>query len=202
MKTLTFFSIIASLSFVSCSNTSGENIKEEKETGIPQTEKNSVINSGKEIAENTFKVLGGNLKKAMAEGGVENAINYCNANASFLMDSLGDYYYADIRRTSNKLRNPKNSPTKAEQIVLSKYVGGDEQGPIANALPNGNKVFYAPIKMKPLCVTCHGTVGKTVTEKDYATILKHYPNDKAVDYREGDFRGMWSIELKNNYGKF
>ncbi len=198
MKKYLLITIISLGSLSACTNSHSESSsnKAPKSSSIFQTEQNTTLSKGKEIAENTFKVLGVNLKKAMAEGGVENAINYCNANASFLMDSLGDYYYADIRRTSNKLRNPKNSPTKAEQIVLSKYVGGDEQGPIANVLPNGNKVFYAPIKMKPLCVTCHGTVGKTVTEKDYATILKHYPNDKAVDYREADFRGMWSIELK------
>ncbi len=198
MTKTTVILFFATTILTACSNTSGENLEvtEQVKTKIPQTEQRSVITSGKEIAENTFKVLGGNLKKAIAKGGVENAINYCNANASHLMDSLGSYYYADIRRTSNKLRNPNNGPTKAEQIVLSKYVMGDEQSPVVKELPSGNKVFYAPIKMKPLCVTCHGTVGKTVTEKDYATILKRYPNDKAVGYKEGDFRGMWSIELK------
>lgn len=198
MKRASIILIIASTLLSACTNSVGENSKNvsPKTESLSQTEQNSVITSGKEIAQNTFKVLGGNLKTAMANGGVENAINYCNANASNIMDSLGTYYYANIRRTSNKLRNIENSPTKAEQLVLSSYVVGDKQGPIADILPNGNKVFYAPIKMKPLCVACHGTVGKTVTEKDYATILKHYPTDKATGYKEGEFRGMWSIELK------
>ena len=62
----------------------------------------------------------------MAEGGVENAINYCNANASNLMDSLNKYYNVTIRRTSDKIRNGENSPTKEEQKVLANYTNGGE----------------------------------------------------------------------------
>lgn len=191
-------SIIALTLFSACANSSGENseLTQQKKVEISQTEKNSIITSGKEIAENTFKVLGGNLKKTMAEGGIENAVNYCNANASHLMDSLGTYYYANIKRTSNKLRNPNNAPTAAEELVISNYLIGDKKGPVVDVLPNGNKIFYAPIKMKPLCISCHGTVGETVSEKDYQNINKLYPNDKAIGYKTGDFRGIWSIELK------
>lgn len=198
MKIVYIITLMAIVALSSCTNSARENSTNvsQKPNSILQDEQKSVIASGKEIAQNTFKVLGGNLKAAMAKGGVENAINYCNANASHIMDSLGTFYYANIRRTSNKLRNPKNEPTKEEQVVLSRYLAGEINKPIVNSLTNGNKIFYAPIKMKPLCITCHGTVGKTVTEKDYATILKHYPNDKAKGYKEGDFRGIWSIELK------
>lgn len=178
----------------------GTSSKEDKETTqaapLSEQEKNSVITSGKEIAENTFKVLGGNLKKAMGEGGVENAINYCNANASNLMGSLSNVYSANIRRTSNKLRNEHNAPTASEQKVLDHYINGSEMKPITDVLPNGNKIFYAPIKMKPLCLSCHGTVGESISEKDYKNISNLYPDDKAIGYKEGDFRGIWSIELK------
>jgi hypothetical protein len=198
MKKLIITTVIAAAFLAACS-TPPKDVAESvaiENVEISEQEKSSAIISGKTIAQNTFKTLGGNLKKAMAQGGVENAINYCNANASGLIDSLGTHHNAIIRRTSNKLRNPNNAPTKAEELVLNKYLNGEQSGPVIDILASGNKIFYAPIKMKPLCITCHGTVGKTTSENDYATILKHYPNDKATGYNEGDFRGMWSIELK------
>jgi len=189
--------ILPFLVLIACNNTDKKNIIIENNTiEISQEEKELTIEKGKEIALNTFKVLGGNLKKSMGEGGVENAINYCNANASNLMDSLGTYYSANIRRTSNKLRNENNTPTAAEQIILDTYTNGGEMKPVVDILSNGNRVFYAPIKMKPLCISCHGTVGKSLSNDNYAFIKKHYPNDKATGYEVSDFRGIWSIELK------
>jgi len=200
MKTKTLLLIVTTILLFSCSNSVEQTpkIADTAPTTPPQGEKEKemVIKKGKEIAGNTFKVLGGNLKKAMGKGGVENAINYCNANASSLMDSISNVYVANIRRTSNKLRNQNNSPTAAEQKVLAHYLDGGEMTPIAAILPNGNKVFYAPIKTKALCLSCHGTIGTSISEKDYTFINKHYPNDKAINYKEGDFRGIWSIELK------
>lgn len=199
MKTTVIITILAAVFLIACSNPSrdGAESVEIENVEISEQEKNSAIETGKTTAQNTFKTLGGNLKKTMAQGGIENAINYCNANASDLIDSLGTYHNAIIRRTSNKLRNPNNAPTKAEELVLNKYLNGEQSGPVVDILASGNKIFYAPIKMKPLCITCHGTVGKTTSENDYATILKHYPNDKATNYQKGEFRGIWSIELKN-----
>lgn len=181
-----------------CSNTPKEKpiVIKEKTIELSQEEKESVVKKGKEIAQNTFKVLGGNLKQAMSNGGIENAINYCNANASILMDSLSNHYNANISRTSNKLRNEANSPTATEQTIIDNYINGGEMKPIVKLLDNGNTAFYAPIKMKPLCISCHGTVGKTISNEDYAAIKNHYPNDKAIGYVVDDLRGIWSIEIK------
>ena len=198
MKIFLILPAVALLLLSACGNSSEEPpaITQQAKVELSQTEKDSVISIGKEIAQHSFKILGGNLKKAMAEGGIDHAVNYCNANASHLMDSLGTHYSANIKRTSNKLRNPKNTSTTAEKMVINNYLNGTKKGPVVNILPNGNKIFYAAIKMKPLCVSCHGTVGETVSKKNYQNISNLYPNDKAIGYKEGDFRGIWSIELQ------
>ncbi|OIP05630.1 MAG: hypothetical protein COX70_00945 [Flavobacteriales bacterium CG_4_10_14_0_2_um_filter_32_8] len=162
------------------------------------------IEKGKEIAQKAFIVLSGNVKQAMANGGIENALTYCNINAGGLMDSLSNYYRVTIKRTSRKTRNQTNNPTTEEKVVLDKYLEmknkGKEMSPIISFLANGDTVFYAPIIMQPLCVSCHGTVGENISKENYAIIKNYYTTDKAIDFKAGDLRGIWSITF--NKGGF
>ena len=144
----------------------------------------------------TFATLSGNLQKAMKEGGVSNAIRYCNFAASPLVDSLEKLSHASIKRTSLNVRNPNNHPTDRERDQLLNYQHQDEAGeklqPVIDR--TGDDVtFYAPIKMMPLCESCHGSVGGKISIEDYGVIEKIYSSDKAVNYKNGDLRGMWSI---------
>ena len=155
---------------------------------------------GQEIAQQTFKALSGNLKKAMSEGGVVNAVKFCNVNESLIVDSLSKYYDVSIKRTSHKLRNEKNKPNTSEQEMIDYYLNAskttEDLFPEVKRNTDNTVSFYAPIHLQPLCVTCHGTVGKTVSETDYKSILALYPNDKAVDFDIDEFRGIWSISFK------
>ncbi len=68
---------------------------------------------GMEIAMGTFKVLSGQLKAAMQEGGVKNAAQYCNTVAYPLVDSLSGQY-------NWLLANRKSSmPTMHRQRLVS-----------------------------------------------------------------------------------
>jgi hypothetical protein len=152
---------------------------------------------GMEIAMGTFKVLSGQLKAAMQEGGVKNAAQYCNTVAYPLVDSLSGQYNAQIRRASNKVRNPKDAPTPREQKILDAYhtqtATGTQPKPQVRQLANGEIAFYAPIMMQDLCLKCHGKLGETLKAEDYAVIQELYPEDKAIGYATGDLRGIWSI---------
>lgn len=155
---------------------------------------------GQEIAQQTFKALSGNLKKAMGEGGVVNAVKFCNVQESIIVDSLSKHYDVSIKRTSHKLRNEKNKPNASEQEMIDYYLNAskttEDLFPEVKRNTDNTVSFYAPIHLQPLCVTCHGTVGKQVAEADYKSILALYPNDKAVDFNIDDFRGIWSITFK------
>ena len=167
---------------------------------LTDVEQRQVIDDGKAIAQATFAELSSNLAVAMSEGGVENAVQYCNLVAYPLVDSLSAVHDAVIRRTSLRVRNPRNQPSEAERAILQAY---HEQASEGEALTpqverlNGQRIaFYAPIKIQPLCLQCHGKVGEDVKESDYALIRERYPEDEATGYEPGDLRGMWSITFE------
>lgn len=155
---------------------------------------------GLEIAGITQNAMSTQLKKALEEDGVPNAVQYCNLAAYPIADSLSKIYDATIRRVTDKPRNPNNAMTAQEQEIFSQFQlqWNDKQpiAPIVAKLKNGKIAFYAPIGIQALCTKCHGKLGETLTADSYTVIQKLYPEDQAIGYAEGDLRGMWSIVMK------
>lgn len=172
----------------------------ENNQSLTEAERAAYIEKGKAIAGATFAALSGNLQAAMQEGGVSNAISYCNVQAYPLTDSLSQQHQATIRRTTLKPRNPKNAPDAAERAELEVYAQsvskGEALGPNVELIDEQTVAFYAPIKMNAFCLQCHGKLGETLAEENYAAIKEHYPNDAAIGYMDGDLRGMWSIRFR------
>ena len=158
------------------------------------------ISKGNVIAAASFQALSSELKNALMEGGVERAVSYCNIAALPLLDSLSKVHGANIKRTSLKLRNPKDAPTTEEAEVLYNF-----QKKMGNATPikpmvqknDSGIAFYSPILVNDPCLKCHGQLGKTMTAEDYTIIKAKYPADEAIGYVSGEFRGMWSIQFTN-----
>lgn len=188
------------ISWVSCRQNPGE--KETAQvTELNETQRAAYLEKGKAIAGATFTELSSRLQAAMQEGGVTLAVEYCQLNAFPLVDSLSKVHGADIRRTTLKVRNPKDKPSALEQEVLETYAQQDAKGetigPIVKALEDQEVAFFAPIRTNAFCLQCHGKPGETLKEEDYALIRQHYPEDKAIGYQDGDLRGMWSIRFRN-----
>lgn len=180
------------IAFVGCKN----------KTSLTEEEINGYTEQGKTIAQATFKALSTQLKQAMQSGGVEQAASFCNVVALPLTDSLSQQHKAVIKRTSLKLRNPANAPDSLELAMLKMY---DIMSKMRNPVlvpkiieKGGDEIqFFAPIQIKnETCLKCHGVLGQTLKEEDYAFIQQHYPNDQATGYKMEDVRGMWSITLK------
>ncbi len=155
------------------------------------------LEKGKAIAEATFAELSGKLATAIEEKGISGAIEYCNLAAMPLVDSLSKAHNASIRRTSLRVRNPKNAPNNWEKGILSTYEtqhqAGQELKPIVKELDEHTVAFTAPIMMKPLCLQCHGEIGTDIATDNYVTIKKLYPEDEAFGFVDRQFRGIWSI---------
>lgn len=183
------FVSIAVLTLTACTN-------ETPVTVAPETDYTEL---GKTIAQETFKTLSGNLKTALQEGGIPNAINYCTINAYPIVDSLSEVHHAEIRRTSFRYRNSENAPTKAEstqlEIYQTTFTTGEKLLP-ATSENKGVTTFYAPILTKPMCLNCHGVIGQNIDSTNYALIQSLYPEDKATGYAAGELRGMWSIAFR------
>ncbi len=163
---------------------------------------NQVTLAGDKVVAVSFESLSGHLKAAASEGGIENAIDYCNINALPLTDSLSRSFDVDIKRTSAQLRNPANSPDSLEAYMLDLYqqILKMKKPMVGKALltKNNEVRYFAPIMVKAQCLNCHGTVGQQVSDSTYSLIQARYPADAATGYNEGQLRGLWSI----NFGDY
>ena len=180
--------------FGCCSNENEQ--KESAEKALTDSEKQLYISKGKEIAMTTFNTLSGELKEKITEGGIASAISYCNVAAMPLTDSLSQAYNVEIRRVSDKLRNPLNKPDSIDSKVLAEYnnllSSGEKLKPVLTDMDDQIR-FSAPILVKPACLNCHGEPEKYIANADLELIRERYPNDQAIDYNTGDLRGIWSI---------
>lgn len=154
---------------------------------------------GESITLMSLSALSRALGKALKEGGVANAIKFCDEYANPVTDSLSKAYQAKIKRTSLKIRNQENQPTPTERMILRTYQKQFEAGkalkPIVTESQAGHINFYKPIIIKPLCLKCHGQKNHTILADDLKMIQTHYPNDKAIGYKVDDFRGIWHIQF-------
>ncbi len=157
-----------------------------------------VVEIGNSIALGAKQTLGKNLQEALKAGGVENAISFCNINAMPLVDSLSDVYGAEIKRVSQKTRNPKDQPNELEQEILEAYVFQKNDSlplnPNVQTIDGDKYLFNKPILVdNALCLTCHGKPENGLLKDTQDFIKSKYPEDQATGYEMGDLRGMWSI---------
>jgi len=159
------------------------------------------IVKGNAIAKISFETISGELQKALANGGIENALKYCNERAYPITDSLSLANQVSIKRVSNKNRNPRNKADKMEEFLMKGFgidlSEGNELTPKLVA-KDDSVIFYKPILTQALCLNCHGEPGKEITFRNDSIIQSLYPRDKAVGYRENQLRGLWRIGFKKN----
>lgn len=135
------------------------------------------------------------LKQALTEGlrdGPVQAIDACHTQAP---DIAQAHSTSGVRvgRASHRLRNPQNAAPDWVQPVLDAYVADDaHRAPRLVALGDGRVGYVEPIRIQPLCLTCHG---ETLAPAVRARIDALYPEDAATGFAPGDLRGVWWVEL-------
>lgn len=136
---------------------------------------------------------------AKEEGGPTNAIDACNTEAPGIASTASRYGW-EVGRTSLKIRNKNNAPNDWELKVLKQFEArkakGENPKDIAYAeiiKENGKRTFrmMKAIPTTKLCVTCHGANIKPAVAK---ALDKHYPQDKARGFKEGDIRGAFTLK--------
>ena len=171
-----------------------------KEDKLSDVEIKEYITKGKEIGQTTVELLGKNLMKHMKEGGPAQAIPFCNAKADPLTKSVAEKYGVSIKRTSHKIRGKENAPNEVELAIIKKYLtsmnNGEKLKPTIQKDEVGKVHFYSPIKVEKKCMSCHGVVGKEVTQKTDSILKVLYPNDQATGFKIGDLRGIVNITFE------
>ena len=138
--------------------------------------------------------LDARLAEQLAQGGVAAAIPYCQPENYEEVEALQHKFGAIAHRTSTRLRNPQNQPDARIAKELQQYAGSGKQEPQVVALNEEELLYTAPIYIRnESCLRCHGTPGQELAEADYTLIKQQYPEDKAINYKMGDQRGLWYI---------
>jgi len=99
-----------------------------------------------------------------------------------------------VGRAAFKLRNEKNSApawVKEPMESLSKEKPGTDASRLVD-LKDGKVGYAEAMWVQPMCLTCHGT---TIEASVAATLKAKYPKDAATGFNEGDFRGVFWVEL-------
>ena len=176
-----------------------------KITEPTQTETEKIKAIGDDVSARLTMSLKKELKAAIAEGGFQNAINVCNLKAIPLTELVKESQNmkVEIKRTSYNYRNPLNAPDSIEKLALDHFTQLFQEKKevpeffIQKITKNKERWFYyyKPIKVEPLCLGCHGqtsNLDSTIVNQ----LAKLYPEDKAVGYAEGDFRGLVSVIIR------
>jgi hypothetical protein len=129
------------------------------------------------------------LQSALAEG-PEAAIAACRVEAPRIAAeaSAGG---VRVGRTSHRLRNPLNAPEDWMRPLLRAYQDGSTEPWLSAALPDGALGYVEPVRIQPLCLTCHG---EALEAPLASRIAELYPDDRATGFADGELRGLfWAV---------
>lgn len=141
------------------------------------------------------KSLKGTLMAAIKDGGPLSALSACQVKAPKLTAAAAQAG-VEVGRTSHKVRNPKNAPEKWVRKALARYIGkkkgdGEMEPYVVKMLPDGRAAYAEPIFTGGVCLTCHGENLAAPVQK---ALKVAYPEDQAVGFKAGEFRGLfWAI---------
>ena len=156
---------------------------------------------GDSITQEAQKSLMQQLQTAIADKGVPGAIEFCKVNALPILENVGKSHNVQVRRVSNRFRNPSDQPDGDELPILDAYEYNAENGltsdPNLQKLQNGEVLLYTKAIVIPggLCLNCHGEPGKDINAETLKTLDSLYPGDLAKGHKVGDLRGMWAVRI-------
>jgi hypothetical protein len=155
---------------------------------------------GPVIVKEAFAVLSGNLGRAIAENGVNDALQFCSVQAAGLAAGVARTNHVLLKRVSHRARNPENRADAEELVLLESFrtalKASAAVAPEVRTNAAGRFVFYAPITLNnPVCLKCHGDPEREIAPDTMTLIRKLYPEDRATGFKFGELRGLWRIEF-------
>jgi len=208
MKKIIWNSLFMSLLlFLSCNNSSeGDKTKDSRVKTYQEEVKDHTDNKkdltpleqGLNFAMQTQKVLAKNLINEINTQGTVHAFTFCSAKSIALTDSMALALNIQIKRVSDKPRNPNNKANEQESTYITKskeFLAKGEKIKPEMTENNGKMVGYYPIMTNQVCMQCHGNHDTEVLSETHLQINKLYPNDKGIDYKINELRGIWVVEM-------
>ncbi len=174
----------------------------------PSLEKTEQIRAiAKPVAQKLLMTIRDELTRALAKGGPVDAISVCQIQAPKLTSEVRDRSRPAgtiflLKRTSNLVRNPADAPDPAERQALQIYLEAESRHEslppdlLQKVVSEGKTTYryYQPIRVAALCLSCHGDPA-SLSPDVRAVLRERYPQDRAVGYKDGDFRGLVVVGL-------
>jgi hypothetical protein len=152
----------------------------------------------KQIIQQFASTLQAALLASIEKDGLGAAIQVCKTEAPAIGEDLSSGGWR-VARTSLKTRNANNQPDAWEMATLQAFEARQMTGESADTMvvtrtepgPDGARFrLLKAIPTQPLCLNCHGS---QLSDEVTGAIRVAYPEDKAIDYREGDIRGAFTL---------
>lgn len=159
---------------------------------------------GLQAALQTKAALGGQLTEAIASGGPEGAVAFCNTRAIPITTQASEELGMEVVRVSDKPRNPANAASEAERAIIEEFKASlaARTTPKPALREHDNAVVgYYPIVTNALCLQCHGTKGQDISAATQAVIDRQYPDDQATGYGENELRGLFVVTMEKPAGE-
>lgn len=166
----------------------------------PGQEEQVVRQIGETAAMTLMRTLMGRVQAALAEGGPVYAMDFCSVEAQPLTAEINEQLNGvSVKRTSFKFRNPNNAPDAYEAAALRYFeealaAQGNLPQYYIQRVGSNEYRYYKPIVIAEGCLSCHGDPAQFSPELQQA-LAAEYPDDLAVGYATGDFRGVARVSL-------
>ena len=191
-KVQSFAIFLVGLSFATV--TKANNLDENIEPNIAALEQEA-----KQRIQVFAKQLKSTLKAGITEGGLTSGVNTCFLKAPTISKDNSKQPWS-LTRTSLKVRNTSNTADEWELEQLKTFEQQKTTGKSIKKLSSSTLItnqdgskqfrFAKAIPTQQICLACHGEqIPNSVKE----SIANHYPNDKAVGFKLGDIRGIFSV---------
>jgi len=163
--------------------------------------------SAKEEGISAIKALGSKLKGELKSKFKEDpsgvtAASFCADSAMKITKEINSKLPGNVtvRRTSLKTRNSTNKPDETDvkvMDVLAKEIAAKQISPgsVKVVEAEGATRVYKPLVTQKVCLKCHGS---DISPEISDMLKKHYPEDQARGFKEGDLRGVIVAEVKTN----
>jgi Protein of unknown function (DUF3365) len=163
----------------------------------------ALTESSRSVAIALMQQLGAALKKEIAAGGPDAAINACTKIAPELATKYSIENGWRVTRVSLKVRNPLLGTADSwEQLALKEFDVRAATGDAVDKLefaeivsePSGQYFRYVKaLPVQPLCLACHGSA-EQIADSVKRSLAQNYPHDLATGYALGQVRGAISIK--------
>jgi hypothetical protein len=150
-----------------------------------------------QIAQKLKMTMMKSVSEKVSKEGTEKAISFCHENIKEIAKSSVKEFVEkyEFGRTSDKTRNKQNKSLDwmIQYLDSFKASKAQESKSIIHLLPSGKRVYLEPIYIQPICLNCHG---ENIKPSVKMKLKELYPEDQAIDYKLGEFRGFIWVKEK------